>query len=158
MSSLLCLHIHQTLYRINYLFQNGRLLLRCIVLLSPTRIYFDDQTRKDFQDTGVTVRHFYSNTDTFYIYSNELSFDIWPKYADNFVKYADIFVLYFLFKNESAQYDTRQNRRSLHWNSTYFAKQKTLRICIWIIPLKKSYCKGISFHEEKNSNCFENYN
>ncbi len=36
MSSVLCLDIHRTFDRINYLFQNGRLLLTCIVLLSPT--------------------------------------------------------------------------------------------------------------------------
>ena len=28
--------VYQTIYRINYLFQNGRLLLTCIILLSPT--------------------------------------------------------------------------------------------------------------------------
>ncbi len=40
MSSVLWLDTHRTLYRINYLFWNGRLLLTCIVLLSPTAAPF----------------------------------------------------------------------------------------------------------------------
>ncbi len=35
-SSLLLLYSHQTLYRINHLFQNGRALLKCQIFLSPT--------------------------------------------------------------------------------------------------------------------------